>query len=67
MLADTGARPDTVLSNVRDLKIDLSRARDVVLTHFHDDHTGGLLTLRAEMKKRNPAALSRARSYRNLL
>lgn len=67
VLVDTGARPDTVLSNVRDLKIDLSRARDVVLTHFHDDHTGGLLTLRAEMKKRNPAALSRARSYRNLL
>ena len=59
LLVDTGARPETVLSNVRDLKIDLSGIRDVVLTHFHDDHTGGLMTLRTEMKKRNAAALSR--------
>jgi 7,8-dihydropterin-6-yl-methyl-4-(beta-D-ribofuranosyl)aminobenzene 5'-phosphate synthase len=59
ILVDTGARPQTVLENARELKIDLSRVRDVVLTHFHDDHTGGLMTLRTEMKKRNPAALSR--------
>ena len=38
---------------------DLSQVRDVVLTHYHDDHTGGLMTLRTEMQKRNPAALSR--------
>src|ERR1035438_128306 len=60
LLVDTGARPETVLSNVHDLKIDLSGVIDVVLTHFHDDHTGGLMTLRTEMKKRNAAALSRA-------
>jgi 7,8-dihydropterin-6-yl-methyl-4-(beta-D-ribofuranosyl)aminobenzene 5'-phosphate synthase len=59
ILVDTGARPRTVLENARELKIDLSNVRDVVLTHFHDDHTGGLMTLRTEMKKRNPAALSR--------
>jgi len=59
ILADTGARPQTVLENARELKIDLSQVRDIVLTHFHDDHTGGLMTLRNEMKKRNPAALSR--------
>ncbi|MEI9970998.1 MAG: MBL fold metallo-hydrolase [Ignavibacteriota bacterium] len=59
ILVDTGARPQTVLENARELKIDLSQVRDVVLTHFHDDHTGGLMTLRSEMKKRNPAALSR--------
>jgi 7,8-dihydropterin-6-yl-methyl-4-(beta-D-ribofuranosyl)aminobenzene 5'-phosphate synthase len=59
ILVDTGAHPQTVLDNARDLKIDLSHVRDVVLTHFHDDHTGGLMTLRAEMRKRNPAALSR--------
>ena len=59
ILVDTGARPQAVLENARELKIDLSQVRDVVLTHFHDDHTGGLITLRAEMKKRNPAALSR--------
>jgi 7,8-dihydropterin-6-yl-methyl-4-(beta-D-ribofuranosyl)aminobenzene 5'-phosphate synthase len=59
LLVDTGVRPETVLSNVRDLKIDLSGVRDVVLTHFHGDHTGGLMTLRAEMTKRDAAALSR--------
>ena len=59
ILVDTGAHPQTVLENARALKIDLSQVRDVVLTHFHDDHTGGLMTLRNEMKKRNPAALSR--------
>ena len=59
LLVDTGARPETVLSNVRDLKIDLSGVRDTVLTHFHGDHTGGLMTLRTEMKKHNSAALSR--------
>jgi 7,8-dihydropterin-6-yl-methyl-4-(beta-D-ribofuranosyl)aminobenzene 5'-phosphate synthase len=59
LLVDTGARPETVLSNLRDLKIDLSPVRDVVITHFHGDHTGGLMTLRTELKKRNAAALSR--------
>lgn len=59
MLVDTGARPQTVLENARELKIDLSQVREVVLTHFHDDHTGGLMTLRTEFEKRNAAALSR--------
>jgi len=59
VLVDTGARPDTVLSNARDLRADLSQVREVVLTHFHQDHTGGLIALRVEMKKRNAAALSR--------
>jgi len=59
ILLDTGARPRTVLENARELKIDLSQVRDVVLTHFHDDHTGGLMTLRTELQKINPAALSR--------
>lgn len=58
ILLDTGARPETVLSNVHDLKLDLSDVREVVLTHNHDDHVGGLLTLRRELMKKNPAALS---------
>jgi 7,8-dihydropterin-6-yl-methyl-4-(beta-D-ribofuranosyl)aminobenzene 5'-phosphate synthase len=59
ILIDTGARPNTVLDNARDLHIDLSDVEEVVLTHFHSDHVGGLLTLRREMMKRNPNAISR--------
>lgn len=58
LLVDTGARPETVLANAREMKIDLSPVQEVVMTHFHGDHTTGLMTLRNEMKKRNPAALS---------
>lgn len=59
-LVDTGARPETVLKNAQELKVDLSTITDVVITHNHDDHTGGLLTLRREMAKKNPQALSKA-------
>jgi len=58
VLLDTGARPDTVLQNARDLKIDLSDVKEVILTHNHWDHVGGLMTLRKEMMKGNPSALS---------
>jgi 7,8-dihydropterin-6-yl-methyl-4-(beta-D-ribofuranosyl)aminobenzene 5'-phosphate synthase len=58
LLIDTGARPDTVLQNARELGIDLSHVQAVVVTHFHADHIGGLLTLRSEMQKRDPTALS---------
>jgi 7,8-dihydropterin-6-yl-methyl-4-(beta-D-ribofuranosyl)aminobenzene 5'-phosphate synthase len=58
MLVDTGARAGTVLSNVKDLNIDLSDIREVVLTHNHADHTGGLVTLRREYMKKNREALS---------
>jgi 7,8-dihydropterin-6-yl-methyl-4-(beta-D-ribofuranosyl)aminobenzene 5'-phosphate synthase len=60
VLFDTGARPETVLRNARELKIDLAGVTDVVLSHHHGDHTGGLVTLRREYAKTNPAALSRA-------
>ena len=59
VLLDTGGRPDTVLENARALKVDLSDVQDVILTHNHWDHVSGLLTLRREMLKKNPAALSR--------
>ena len=58
VLLDTGAHPDTVLQNARDLKIDLSNVSEVILTHNHWDHVSGLITLRREMMKTNPAALS---------
>jgi 7,8-dihydropterin-6-yl-methyl-4-(beta-D-ribofuranosyl)aminobenzene 5'-phosphate synthase len=60
ILFDTGARPNTVLENARELKIDLSGVRDVVLSHHHADHVGGLLALRQELSKTNPTAMSRA-------
>jgi 7,8-dihydropterin-6-yl-methyl-4-(beta-D-ribofuranosyl)aminobenzene 5'-phosphate synthase len=59
ILFDTGALPDTVLKNAREMKIDLSNIQDVVLSHSHDDHTSGLMTLRRELAKTNPKALSR--------
>ncbi len=59
-LVDTGARPETVLKNAAELGLDLSDITDVVITHNHADHTGGLLSLRRDLMARNPAALSRA-------
>lgn len=59
ILIDTGARPETVLDNIAEMRIDLSNVTDVVLTHNHGDHTGGLLALRRSVMAKNPAALSR--------
>lgn len=59
ILFDTGLRPETVLQNARDLGIDLSGVTDVVLSHHHGDHTGGLLELRRELSKQSGAAISR--------
>jgi 7,8-dihydropterin-6-yl-methyl-4-(beta-D-ribofuranosyl)aminobenzene 5'-phosphate synthase len=58
VLVDTGLHPETVLQNARDLRIDLSNVQEVILTHNHSDHVGGLMTLRREMMKKNPSALS---------
>jgi 7,8-dihydropterin-6-yl-methyl-4-(beta-D-ribofuranosyl)aminobenzene 5'-phosphate synthase len=60
LLYDTGARPETVLQNARELGIDLSGITDVVVSHHHWDHTGGFIALREALVKQNPAALSRA-------
>lgn len=60
ILFDTGNRPDTVLNNAREMKVDLSRSPSVVLTHHHRDHTGGLISLRRDVMARNPKALGTA-------
>ena len=58
VLVDTGAHPDTVLRNAQELHVDLSDVKEVVLTHHHWDHVRGLMTLRREVMKKSPAALS---------
>jgi 7,8-dihydropterin-6-yl-methyl-4-(beta-D-ribofuranosyl)aminobenzene 5'-phosphate synthase len=60
ILFDTGARPETVLQNARELRVDLSDITDVVLSHNHSDHVGGLLPLRRELSRKSRSALSRA-------
>jgi 7,8-dihydropterin-6-yl-methyl-4-(beta-D-ribofuranosyl)aminobenzene 5'-phosphate synthase len=59
ILFDTGLHPETVLENARELGIDLSTVTDVVLSHHHGDHTGGLLELRRELSRKTPTAMSR--------
>ncbi len=60
VLFDTGFKSDTVLHNVLHLGVDLSKVEKVVLSHFHSDHTGGLLALREYFKTFNPQALTTA-------
>ncbi len=66
VLLDTGERPDTVLRNAVELGIDLSDVTDLIITHNHGDHTAGLVTLRQELAKKNPRALSRAHVARGI-
>ena len=58
MLFDSGAHPDTVLKNAQALKVDLSGIDEMVLSHNHGDHSGGIVALRTELMKANPKALS---------
>ena len=65
-LFDTGANPDTVLKNAAVLGIDLSDVEDVVISHHHGDHTGGLLSLRQTLMQKNPNAMSRVHVSGNI-
>lgn len=58
VLFDTGFKENTVLHNVLHLGVDLSQVEKVVLSHFHSDHTGGLLILREHFRPANESALS---------
>src|SRR5260370_30351169 len=66
ILFDTGARPNTVLNNAKELHVDLSSITDVVLTHNHADHTGGLMTLRRAPMGKKLAGLFAARVGRGM-
>ena len=57
ILFDTGGRPEVVLKNAAELGIDLSGVETVVLSHNHWDHTGGLVTLRSELRSENEASM----------
>ena len=59
VMFDTGFHEDTVMHNAKRLGKDLSKVEKVVLSHFHADHTGGLLKLRREFGQINKRAFSK--------
>ena len=59
ILFDAGRYPDTVISNAAVLNVDLSCVTDVVLSHYHFDHTTGLLPLIDNLRAINPEAIQR--------
>ena len=58
ILFDTGFDENTVLHNANLLKKDLSKVEKVILSHFHGDHTGGLIKLRKTYMNSNPKSFS---------
>ena len=59
ILFDAGRYPDTVIRNAEVLNVDLSCVTDVVFSHFHFDHTTGLLPLLDNLRAKNPGAIQR--------
>ncbi len=59
VLFDAGRHPDTVIRNADALDVDLSCVTDVVLSHYHFDHTTGLLPLLRTLRTENPDAIRR--------
>jgi 7,8-dihydropterin-6-yl-methyl-4-(beta-D-ribofuranosyl)aminobenzene 5'-phosphate synthase len=43
LLFDTGTKPLVLAHNIQALDVDLARVRMLVISHNHQDHTGGLL------------------------
>jgi 7,8-dihydropterin-6-yl-methyl-4-(beta-D-ribofuranosyl)aminobenzene 5'-phosphate synthase len=56
VLFDAGRYPDTVLRNAEALNVDLSCVTDVVLSHFHFDHTTGLLPILQNLRSQGVEA-----------
>lgn len=59
ILFDAGNFPDTVIRNANVLDVDLSCVTDVVLSHFHADHTTGLIPLLNDLRSNNSNAMRR--------
>ena len=57
ILFDTGAHEDTVQRNLKILKENLADADTVILSHNHEDHTAGLISLRRQYAPTSPKAL----------
>ncbi len=49
VLFDTGAQAETLLSNLKALKLDVTRLDAIVLSHIHADHTQGFPGLAADV------------------
>lgn len=60
IIYDTGATANVALNNAKLLKLNMADVQDVILSHNHWDHVGGLMSLRNELKNENPQALIRA-------
>lgn len=59
VLFDAGRYPNTVLGNADILGADLSCVTDVVLSHFHFDHTTGLIPILENVRAKNSNAIRR--------
>lgn len=66
LLFDTGNHPDTVLDNARALGVDLGCVREVILSHHHADHTGGLRRLHEALSADGGTAFSTVHVARGL-
>jgi 7,8-dihydropterin-6-yl-methyl-4-(beta-D-ribofuranosyl)aminobenzene 5'-phosphate synthase len=58
LLFDTGNRPQTVLENLKELDIDISNVTNLLLSHSHEDHVGGWITMRKALSAINMKALT---------
>jgi len=45
ILFDTGARGDILLHNMKVLEVDINEIDQIVISHLHGDHTGGLASV----------------------
>jgi 7,8-dihydropterin-6-yl-methyl-4-(beta-D-ribofuranosyl)aminobenzene 5'-phosphate synthase len=45
LLFDTGTKPEILMHNVGQLKVDIGKIDAIAISHNHGDHTGGLLTI----------------------
>ena len=43
--------PETVLSNAKEMRIDLANLEHLVLSHHHADNAGGLIALRRDLNR----------------